>query len=157
MPENLKQFKLKGEEMTPVLSAITIERTILMSSVVFLISLFLGVTTKSLGFLGESLLVLVFSWAIYRRNYAAAVLLSAYLLLAKTYQLIFMTDLPLVARLAGIILAILFARRFYLGSKDAMKKHLPATTVLGTLDIVFILTISLMTVSVSTFAIEWYG
>lgn len=157
MPENLKQFKLRGEEVMPVFSTSTIERAVLLSSVAFLMSLFLGVANKSLGFLAEALLILVFSWGIYRRNYAAAVLLSVYLLLVKTYQLIFLTDLPVVFRFIGISLAILFARRFYLGSKDTMKKDLSTGRMLGTLDIVFILTISLMSISVSAFAIEWYG
>lgn len=134
MPENLKQFKLKGEEVTPVLSPVTIERVILISSVLFLISLFFGLINDSLGFLGESLFILVLSWGVYRRSYAAAVLLSAYLLFAKIYQLIFLDHLPLVLRLIGLFLAILYVRRFYLGSKDAMKEDLIDRRMLGTFE-----------------------
>lgn len=120
--------------MTPVLSSVTIVRAMLMSLALFLISLVFGVLNQSPGFLGESLLILVLSWGVYRRSYAAAVLLSLYLLFAKGYQLIFLDHLPLVLRLIGLFLAVLFARRFYLGSKDAMREDFLDRRMLGTFE-----------------------
>lgn len=150
-----KHLRAKGAEMTPAFNSIHIEKALLLTAALFVISLTMGIFIKSIGLLCESLLLICLSWGIYRTNFSAILLLSVYLLVSKTYQLIFLTEVPWMVRILSVLLSLLLSRYFYLGFKA------PATEqndmkLFGLLDIFFLLTISLVSISVSGFAIEWY-
>ena len=152
-----KDLKIRGEEVTPKLDLKHLKRALFLASLLFVASLLTGIFTKSLGFLCESLFIITLSWGVYRGNFSAILLLSVYVVAAKIYQLVVLTELPLILRLASLLIALLFLHRFYLGYKQSVEVREAERRIFGLLDAVFVLTISLASISISAFAINWYG
>lgn len=152
-----KQMWAKGLEASPQIKISKIQDILFLSSLLFLLSLTIGIIHKSFGLLMESLLIVTLAWGVYRRNFAATLILVGYLGIAKIGQMIFWQDLPLVFRIGSILLTILVLQRFYVGLKNRSQIFESEIKFFSLFDGIFVLMIGAASVSLSVFAIQWYG